>query len=225
MSEQQPAPQSPPPRAFTQGVGTIFQFTGIGLFIFSMFICCSSSLLSKDFTKADNLTKIGWFYSQTGDHLPFYSAQRAVAISLTCSVVFGMGLAGIGLGLQALNRRAPILALVLTFFASTFWIVQTIFSITVAASWLFSIFSGVMSAIFIVLCGFAIAAAREMSSNPPPPGHEILPADYKIPYSHLHQDPPEVRIARELDERRQKLAVQQKELEMLEEKLKKKLKD
>jgi hypothetical protein len=36
-------------------------------------------------------------------------------------------------------------------------------------------------------------------------------------------DPPEVRLAAELEQRRQRLAVQQKELEMLEEKLKRKL--
>ena len=57
----------------------------------------------------------------------------------------------------------------------------------------------------------------------PPPWLEILPADYKVPYSHLHEDPPEVRLARELEQRRERLAVQQKELEMLEGRLKKKL--
>jgi hypothetical protein len=59
--------------------------------------------------------------------------------------------------------------------------------------------------------------------DPPPPELEILPADYKVPYSHYHEDPPEVRLARELEQRRQRLAVQQKELELLEEKLKRKL--
>ena len=63
-----------------------------------------------------------------------------------------------------------------------------------------------------------------MRRNPPPAGFEILPADYKVPYSHMHQDPPEVRLARELEQRRQKLEVQQKELEMLEQKLHNKLK-
>jgi Skp family chaperone for outer membrane proteins len=47
-----------------------------------------------------------------------------------------------------------------------------------------------------------------------------LPAGYKLPYSHLHKDPPEVRLAAELEQRRERLAVQQKELEMLEAKLK-----
>jgi hypothetical protein len=53
----------------------------------------------------------------------------------------------------------------------------------------------------------------------------VLPADYKVPYSHYHADPPEVRLAAELEQRRQRLAVQQKEVEMLEEKLKRKLEE
>ena len=61
-----------------------------------------------------------------------------------------------------------------------------------------------------------------MTRTPPPTGHEILPADYKIPYSHYHEDPPEVRLAAELQQRRERLAVQQKELEALEKKLKRK---
>jgi hypothetical protein len=81
----------------------------------------------------------------------------------------------------------------------------------------------VMAGLFVFLLMLAINAAREMRANPPPPGHEILPADYKIPYSHYHPDPPEVRLAAELQQRRERLAVQQKELEMLEEKLKRKL--
>jgi hypothetical protein len=63
-----------------------------------------------------------------------------------------------------------------------------------------------------------------MKCNPPPVGLEILPPDYKVPYSHLHEDPPEVRLARELEQRRRRLEVQQKELQMLEEKLKAKMK-
>jgi hypothetical protein len=77
--------------------------------------------------------------------------------------------------------------------------------------------------LFALLAAFAVAALREMRRDPPPVGHEILPADYQVPYSHMHQDPPEVRLARELGQRRERLAVQQKELEMLEERLKRKL--
>jgi Skp family chaperone for outer membrane proteins len=64
-----------------------------------------------------------------------------------------------------------------------------------------------------------------MRKNPPPEGHDALPTGYKIPYSHYHDDPPEVRLAAELAQRRERLAVQQKELEALEKKIKRSLED
>ena len=89
--------------------------------------------------------------------------------------------------------------------------------------WLLAVISLVIAAGFALLLAAAIGAGREMRRDPPPPELEVLPADYKVPYSHYHADPPEVRLARELGQRRQRLAVQQKELEMLEEKLKRRL--
>ena len=65
----------------------------------------------------------------------------------------------------------------------------------------------------------------EMRKNPPPEGHDVLPPGYKIPYSHYHADPPEVRLAAELAQRRERLAVQQKELEALEAKIKRSLEE
>jgi hypothetical protein len=79
--------------------------------------------------------------------------------------------------------------------------------------------------LFVGCLVLSIGALREMRRSPPPEAFGTLPKDYKIPYSHMHVDPPEVRLARELDERRQKLAVQQKELEMLEEKLKRRMQE
>jgi hypothetical protein len=85
-----------------------------------------------------------------------------------------------------------------------------------------TVFSLLASALLLVsttLAALAVGACWEMRRHPPPRGHEVLPADYKVPYSHFHPDPPEVRLAREMDERRQRLLVQQKELEALEERI------
>lgn len=221
MSEPStPSPErSPPPRAFAQGVGTVFQFTGVSLFLISFFVCCGSGLLSRDTATQSDLNQIGW---KLGADRIVYSAQRALAISLPCAVFFGMALAGVGLGLQAQNRRAAPLGVLLTGTAAGFWLVQTIFFLSIS-SWGLLLLSLLMSLIFSGLLLLAIAAQRDMLANPPPAGMEVLPTDYKVPYSHMHQDPPEIRLARELDQRRQRLAVQQKELELLEEKLKRKL--
>jgi preprotein translocase subunit SecE len=195
-------------------VGLLFQMVGGTLFIVTMLICCGSGLLNKAWATRAELQRIGW-----GD----YSAARAMTICVAAGVFFGMATAAAGLGMQAENRRSPAIAVVVTFIATVFWGVHTIFAWRAAESWWLGAIALLLTIGFGVLFGFALAAASEMRRNPPPTGHDVLPADYKIPYSHYHPDPPEVRLAAELEQRRQKIAVQQKELEMLEEKLKKKL--
>jgi hypothetical protein len=213
-----------PPRAFTQGVGTVFQFAGVLLFLAAMFVCCGSGLYYKAAAERRDLMGVGWrLPSQSAQDPPVYSAQQAITLSVTCGVFFGLALAGIGLGLQAQNRAAPRGAVLVTAVGVVFWLVQFVFVVQILHSIVLALLAFVLLAIFAGLFALAAGAAREMRRTPPPPGHELLPADYKVPYSHMHQDPPEVRLARELDQRRQRLAVQQKELEMLEDRLKRKL--
>jgi hypothetical protein len=218
------SPTDPPPRAFTQGVGTVFQFVGVVLFVASMFVCCGSSLVSKEVAQRHELTVIGWSFGTGGSGgTVFYSAQRAISLSVTLAVFFGLALAGIGLGLQAQRRLAPWAGVAVCTIAVVFWGVHAAFAAQKLRSVTLTALGFVLFSLFSVLTGLALAALREMRRTPPPPGLEILPADYKVPYSHLHEDPPEVRLARELEQRRERLAVQQKELEMLEGRLKRKL--
>ena len=214
----------PPPRAFTQGVGLVFQFVGVILFLVMFFICCGSSLLSKDWATRSELTRIGWGQSSE-THGVAYSAQRALSISVFAGVFFGMALAGVGLGMQAGSRIAAPGAVVMTAIGTVFWVIHTMFAASAARSLLFSLIAGGLTVLFAILLVFAINAFIEMRKNPPPTGHELLPAGYKIPYSHYHDDPPEVRLAAELQQRKERLAVQQKELEALEEKIKRSLED
>jgi hypothetical protein len=214
---------SPPPRAFTQGVGTVFQFVGVLLFVASMFVCCGSSLISKDVAQRHDLTMVGWSFGAGGGGTVVYSAQRAISLSVTLSVFFGLAVAGIGLGLQAQRRLAPWAGVAVCGFAVLFWGVHAVFAGQKLHSVTLTALTFLLFALFCVLTGLAAGALREMRRTPPPRDLEILPADYKVPYSHLHDDPPEVRLARELEQRRDRLAVQQKELEMLEGRLKRKL--
>src|SRR5438874_13200681 len=94
------APSPDPPRAFTQGVGTVFQFVGVTQFLLMMSICCLSSLLSKDFAARSERTQIGWHFSGDPPDAPTYSYARAMTLSVTFGVFSGMALAGVGLGLQ-----------------------------------------------------------------------------------------------------------------------------
>src|SRR4051812_27411414 len=213
-------PNDPPPRAFTQGVGTVFQFVGVTLFLVMMFICCSSSLLSKEAATHTDLTRIGWHLPGDAPDHPTYSAQLATTLTVMLGVFFGMALAGFGLGFQAQNRKTPLFAVGLSFIAVVFWMVQILLFATVMHSVVLTLSCAALLLLFIGCLVLSIGAMRDMRKDPPPQSFETLPKDYKIPYSHMHADPPEVRLAKELEDRRQKLAVQQKELEMLEEKLK-----
>jgi len=213
-------PTDPPPRAFAQGVGTLFQFVGVSLFILMMFICCGSALLSKDKAESKDFTQIGWHLPGDPPNQPTFSAQKAIAIAVPTGVFLGLALATLGLGLQSENRLAPWGGVLVTTMGLCFWIVQTIFVIAVLHSVILALFGLLLAATFAVLLPMSVAALSQMRRHPPPKGHELLPADYQIPYSHLHQDPPEIRLARELDQRRQRLAIELKELEMLEQRLK-----
>ncbi len=207
-------PIDPPPRAYSQGVGTVFQFVGVMLFLVMMFICCGSGLISKDVATQSNLTNIGW---------GSYTAQRALTISVFGGVLLGMALACVGLGLQAQSRVAAPGGVIACAIGFVFFAVQTVFAAQAVRSITFTLIALPLTAMFGILFALVLAAAKEMRRDPPPRDMDVLPLDYKIPYSHYLDDPPEIRLARELDQRRQRLAVQQKELEMLEEKLKKEL--
>src|SRR6185295_3364318 len=42
------SPLDTPPRAFSQGVGTVFQVAGVLVFLYASFSCCGSGLLSRE---------------------------------------------------------------------------------------------------------------------------------------------------------------------------------
>jgi lysylphosphatidylglycerol synthetase-like protein (DUF2156 family) len=225
-----PVPQSdqanptPPPRAFTQGAGLVLQIVGGTLFLVSFFICCGSSLFSKDWATKTDLTHIGWHLASDPADRPTYSAQKALTISLFASVFFGLALAATGLGMQSEHGRAPVMAVVVSIVAVAFAAVQLIFCWQMQFV-LFAFVAAAMLLVFIGMAGLSIHALKEMRHNPPPAGHDVLPGDYKIPYSHYHDDPPEVRLEREINQRRERLAVEQKQVEMLEERLRKRLEE
>jgi hypothetical protein len=190
------------------------------LFLGMTFVCCGSGLLSKEWATQAEFSRVGWG-DTTGDGAG-YSAQRAITICVFCGVFFGIALAGLGLGLQAESPAAATGAVATTAAGAVFWLVHAVFAVQHLGSISLIVLAAGLTIVFGILLMLALGAWREMRRDPPPPGHEILPADYKIPYSHYHPDPPEVRLAAELAQRRERLAVQQKELEMLEEKLRRK---
>src|SRR5215210_6772130 len=173
--KQPPIPPTSPPRAFTQGVGTIFQFAGGILFIVLSLTCCGSGLLLKATAQRPELTHIGWHLPDDPPDQPFYSAQRATSTALVGGIGFALAIAGLGLGLQATRRSAAWAALFVTLLGILFWAVHSIFFLQVLRSWLLSLIACALFIAHTIFFALAIAAWREMRTNPPPPGHEVLP--------------------------------------------------
>src|SRR5437762_3474163 len=128
--EQSQQPKSPP-RAFTQGVGTVFQFTGGILFIVMSLACCGSGLLGKETWKREDLMRVGWHLPGDAADQPSYSALRASSISLIGGIGLALAVAGVGLGLQATRRSAAVVALVVTLIGLVFWTVHGVFFVQV----------------------------------------------------------------------------------------------
>ena len=59
--------------------------------------------------------------------------------------------------------------------------------------------------IVLIALGFAIAAWRQVRAEPPPDDVDIVPPGTKIPYSFYHEDPPDVRLQRDIDQKRREL--------------------
>jgi hypothetical protein len=156
------APPAPPSqRPFTQGVATVFQFVGVGLFLISMFICCSSSLLSKDSATHTSLTTIGWHVGGDPADRPSYSAQRAITVILPSTICYGMALAAVGLGLQAESRNAPAMGIVLNLLGIIFWLTHLAFFASIG--WIvMSILCTLLGMLTVLMLVLAIGAARDM---------------------------------------------------------------
>jgi len=126
LSQKNQSPQ-PPPRAFTQGVGTVFQFTGGILFIALSLACCGSGLLGRETWKRDDLMKVGWHWPGDAKDQPSYSAQRATSVSLIGGIGLALAVAGLGLGLQATRRSAASGAVVACSVGVMFWALHGVF--------------------------------------------------------------------------------------------------
>jgi hypothetical protein len=215
-------PPTPPPRAFSQGVGTLFQTAGVLMFLAFMFVCCGSALTSREWATRPGREQVGW-KSPAGRVV--YSEKDWTTATVVGGVLLGFALAGIGLGLQADKRPAALAGAGVTLIAAAFWAAQTAFAIGAMRSVLMGGSCFVLLLICGVLFGFAVGAVRELTKHPANLGQELLPADFREPFSHLHEDSPEARLADEIAQRRRRLEVEQKELEALERRLRRKMED
>lgn len=210
---------APPPRAFAQGVGLLMQTVGVILFLSTCCVCSTSFLWDPIQTPDPNdiieqqtpAQRVGAMFDKPG--------KAGLMLTIVSMTVGGLALASLGLGLQSDHRHAATASVIAT--ATLVAVLAT------AGAGLWSgesaagtrIWHAVLSAIMLAMLGFTVAAWREVRRNPPPTDVMTIPPGTKIPYSMYHDDPPEVRLANEIANRRARLDAERAELDRMEREL------
>jgi len=208
----------PTARAFAQGTGVLLQTVGMILFLSTCCVCSLAGLWDPTLSRPAVLQQLD---SGEPIGLSFLSlfaqpAKAGVMLMAMFMTVGGLAMAVFGLGLQSEKPRSAwgamatviLMMIVLCLSGVGLWVDH--------ASWSARSWHGILTVVVLVVFGFTWAALRQMIACPPAPDNDVLRADYKIPYSHYHDDPPDVRLAKELANRRARLEAEQRELEKLE---------
>ena len=215
-----------PPRAFSQGVGILLQTVGALMFMSTCCICGTSGLwdparspheamdrAAQDLQTPHIVSPLGF------DDMLAEPGKAGLMLLVMTMTAGGLALAGFGLGLQAQRRRAAGAALLATTISFLVLLPAGV-GLWAGESGVGSrVLHMIIQLIMFLLVGFCFAAWREMKRTPPPEDVDVIQPGVKIPYSIYHDDPPQVRMAKELAQRRAKLEAEQRELEKMEEAL------
>ena len=218
MPERRPSADDPPPRAFSQGVGLLLQTAGMLLFLSSCCVCGLSGLwdqpLTGDSTAAGSVSAVVTFSS-----LIQQPAAGGAMLTVVTATLAGLAMVGFGLGLQAERHYAAAGATTTTLLATLLLLAGGVGLWIGGASWSIRLWNHFLLALFGILSAFTIVAWREARDQPPPENVDVVPPDHKIPYSWYHDDPPDVRLEREIAERRARLEAEQRELDRMQREL------
>lgn len=213
----------PPPRAFAQGTGVMLQTVGMILFLSSCLICSLSSWWHPMQDRGEVIEQVRTGQT-TGGNLLRDIRERPVEAGYAMTVIFstvgGLGLAVFGLGLQAERRRAGVAAMVTASILLFILLIAGALLWHGGAAWPARILHGLLTFTVAVVALFTWHAMRQVLADPPPADIDIVPPGTKIPYSFYHEDSPEVRLAKELANRRAKLDAEKLEIEKMERELK-----
>lgn len=219
--DSKPETTKPPPRAFAQGTGVVLQTVGILLFLTN---CCAftlTGLWDKVISRTDVIERIdaGRPLGMSLERMFENPAKAGYMLTVMSSTVGGLAMAVLGLGMQADRRRAAAGALASVAATSAVMLAAGVLLWVGSASWGARGWNAVLVLILLTCVGFTWHALREIHAAPPPLNIDIVPPGKKIPYSFYHDDPPEVRLARELENRKAKLDAERNEIERIEREL------
>ena len=209
------------PRAFAQGTGVVLQTVGMILFLSTCCVCSLTSLWDPGASRGETVENFrrGGPGLVTLRTLPQTPAQTGYMLLVMFTTVGGLALASFGLGLQAERRRSAWGALATTGVMLASLLAGGVALWAGGAPWAVRAWHAGLLLVVAALAGFCAAALRQVMADPPPPDVDVVPPGAKIPYSFYHDDPPEVRLARDLAARRAKLDAERDEIDRMEREL------
>lgn len=220
-SEPPSTPRTPPPRAFAQGTGIVLQTVGILLFLTNGCVCSMTGLWDPVASRTDVIEQIdsGRPLGMSIQRMFEDPAKAGYMLTVVTSTVGGLAMGVLGLGLQTDRRRAAAGALVSVAMTGAVMLAAGVLLWVGAAPWGARAWNAVLLAVILTAMVFTWHALREVRAAPPPPDIDIVPPGTKIPYSFYHDDSPEVRLAKELENRKAKLEAEREEIEKMEREL------
>lgn len=144
-----------------------------------------------------------------------HPAEAGLLLLVTAMTLGGLAMAVLGLGLQAQKVGAAWGAVATNLILAILLLAAGIGLWWGDAGWIPRAWHAVLMLVMLPVTGFSIVALKQMLDRPPPPDMGVLPPDFITPYSHLHDQPPEVRLAQELADRRRRLEQELAEIERM----------
>ena len=221
-------PPATPPRAFAQGTGVLLQTVGMILFFCSCCICTFTPMWDKPMESPVEIDKTIRENQPAGYSLRASlssPAKAGYAFTIAFSTLGGLAMAGFGLGMQADRGRSALGALATTATVEAVLLGAGVALWAGGAPLPAKLLNLLLLLFYGVLIAFCVVAYRQIRAAPPPENIDVVPAGKKIPYSFYHDDPPEVRLARDIEARQQKLNAEQAELDRMQKELDAKKKD
>ena len=222
----EPAPP-PPPRAFAQGTGLLLQFVGFALFLSSCCICASTGLWEPVADTGEITQALRTQDNVVVSFSSMFENPKLLGYTLTAffTTAGGLALASFGLGMQTDRKWASTGASISSVTVTLILLGAGVALWMGEGGWVYRAWHFVLLLVMLLASAFSIAAWREVRRQPPPGDVDVVKPGTKIPYSFYHDDPPDVRLAKDLANRRAQLEAEQAELERMEAELKKRSDD
>lgn len=209
--------EASPPRAFTQGVGVLLQGLGVMMALTNCCLCSMAGLWDPNLTSHEArqiLADDPQLVADPGSYLRD-PVRAAAAITILAATIGGLGLAALGLGMQADRPRPAYGALTANALLAAIFLVAGVALWTHDSGLIFRGWHGVLTLLTLLTLPFTFAAARVVMRHPPPPVDDTLPPGFDVRDVLAGEKPSRLKIA----QLRARLEIEQRELDRLEQEL------